>query len=87
MKHQDLKTNLFELLPGEDPKEGINRIVSGFRGAVFLRDGSENVLASLLQKTYCDLGIYEGSKQYPSLPEIYDRVCNLTFRRDPILNK
>jgi len=86
LKHQDLKRNLFELLPGENPKEGINRIVSGFRGAVFLRDGSENVLASLLHKAYIDLGIYEGSKQCPSLSEIYDRVCSLTFRREELRN-
>lgn len=77
---RDLRINLFELMPGETPDEGISRIVSPLRGLSYFRDFAESLCVSILKRLYQDHGIYDGSQDFPTLSDFMSALGALRFR-------
>ena len=79
--YKQYRRNLLEVMPGEEPLEAINRFTDLlWSTSVFLRHGTTNLIASLIKDLYTELGVFDGSKDYPSLVDLSERVSRLRFR-------
>lgn len=67
--------NLFQ--PVGDPLAWIGRVGDLFRQVFYCRDGSVNLLMQLLTTEYAERGIFEGSKDFPTIADIYRKVKGL----------
>jgi hypothetical protein len=77
LSYRDLKRNPLEPVPGEDRRETVNRITSTWRGALYLRDGSANLLSHKLKELYEKTG---DTANYPSIYTLHKHLSKMSFR-------
>lgn len=81
LHYKQYRRNLLEVLEGEEPLEAINRIIDLlWSNSIYLRHGTTNLIADLIKDMYTERGIFEGSKDYPTLLDLNERLSRLHFR-------
>lgn len=81
LHYKQYRRNLLEVLEGEEPLEAINRIIDLlWSNSIYLRHGTTNLIADLIKDMYDQRSVFLGSKNYPSLLDLNDRLSRLHFR-------
>lgn len=76
----------FPLNPFQNPEgscysdlEWLSGTVSVLRQTTYMRDGSCNLLLKIVGDMYRERGVFDGSKDYPSLKEVFDALITKKF--------
>ncbi len=77
LSYKNFKRNPLEPVLGEERKETVNRTSSTWRGALYLRDGSANLLSQKLNELYERAG---DKANYPSVHTLRRYLSKMTFR-------
>jgi len=89
------KINFLAVPIGVEPKQWLHTLTEIICRTLSLLDGSMSLLIVLLDGLYRDYGVYDGSKNYPSLHDLFERCLALKVPRysreaafrDSILNR
>lgn len=84
IRHDQLRINPLEPLPGEDPLVTLGRVKTVLRETSFMREGSLNLMSEMVHKLYTDYGILNGGENYPCLEDIYQEVKRSPIRKDSL---
>lgn len=75
-----LRDNFLEMPFGVSPKEWLALLCNLTREAFFCRDGSINMLRTLLHDIYRSRGIFSGSEDYPNLLDLVKLLRSTEFK-------
>lgn len=92
---RELPWNFFEPPPGVDPRHWVVAIAVVFAKTHGLMDASEAMLQTALMELFSQLGVFDGSRQYPTLRDLVDHLKAMDLRgryrsaqfRDTLLNR
>lgn len=80
---REMRLNPLEPLPFEHPMDTISRFSTVVRSSWFIRDGGENYLSEQLVRMFKERGIFEGSRNFPTLINVLeDLKAGRTSRND-----
>lgn len=74
------KRNPLEPLPGEEPTAMLARLLDVCREAMYLRDGSQNMLGRIVLNLLAEHGVFQGSETYPSMLDLSEKIDSMKFR-------
>ena len=74
------KDNLFEPPPGVDPKVWLAKVLSFLREALYLREGSINLLDMILTNLYRNRGVFDGGRNYPTILDVINFLDTMEYR-------
>jgi len=81
LDYKQYRRNLLQVLDKEEPLEAINRIVDLlWSNSIYLRHGTTNLIADLIKDMYTEKGIFEGSRNYPTLLDLHQKLVKMHFR-------
>jgi hypothetical protein len=81
MDYKQYRRNLLEVLDGEEPLEAINRIVDLlWSNSIYFKHGTTNLVADQTKDLYEERRIFDGSKDFPKLLDLNNRLSKLHFR-------
>ena len=80
IRHDQLRRNPLEPLPGEDPILALGRLKTVLRETTYMRDGAVNLLSECVHKLYAQRGIFSGSQSYPCLADVYQEATSTRLR-------
>jgi len=75
------KLNPLEPPPGVDPRVWVQVFVENFCRANALLDGSESMLLRLVTELFKEFGVFDGSENYPSLFDLYEKCKSQKISR------
>jgi len=61
------------------PLAWLSRVVGVLREALFLRDGTCNLLLKIVGSMYREHGVFEGSRDYPTATEVFQHLVTSKF--------
>ncbi len=77
---KNFKRNTYEVLPGEEPIDTLNRVKDVWRSSLYIRDGSENLVGDLLHSMFHKRGIFDGSQNFPTQWDVNQELARLRYR-------
>jgi len=81
LDYKQYRRNLLEVLDKEKPLEAINRITDLlWSNSIYLRHGTTNLIADLIKDMYEESGVFDGSKNFPTLLYANERLSKMRFR-------
>ena len=77
--HENDRDNFLEPPLGVSPREWLARLRNVLR-ELWLRDGSINLCDKILENLYLNNGIFEGSRNYPTILDVVNFLENIQFK-------